>query len=58
MTNQNEQYEVVSRHTTSEGVLVYLRSPSGDLQARLYRWTGGDQVFVDHRPSARSPRCA
>jgi hypothetical protein len=58
MTTSTEQYEVVSRHTTSEGILVYLRSPSGDLQARLHRWTGGDQVFVDHRPGTRSARCA
>ncbi len=58
MTNPNDQYEVVSRHTTSEGVLVYLRSPGGDLQARLYRWTGGDRVLIDHRATAPPARCA
>jgi hypothetical protein len=58
MTSQDKHYEVVSRHTTSEGVLVYLRSPSGDLQARLYRWTGGDQVLIDHRTAAPSARFA
>ncbi|MGH3647169.1 MAG: hypothetical protein ACRDTM_08330 [Micromonosporaceae bacterium] len=57
MRFRDEPYEVVSRHTTSEGVLVYVRTPDGGLQARLHRWSGGEQV-VTGRPAAPSTRCA
>lgn len=39
--------EVVSRHVTSEGVLVYLRTTDGELQARLHRWNGGSWTVVN-----------
>lgn len=47
---------LVSRHITSEGVLVYLRTPEGALQARLHRWSGGSQPVLDsgRRPERRA----
>ncbi|MGH2602306.1 MAG: hypothetical protein ACRDJ9_23340 [Dehalococcoidia bacterium] len=43
--NRNQE-QVISRHITSEGVLVYVRSACGELKARLIRWDGGDRLVL------------
>jgi hypothetical protein len=54
---------VVSRHLTSEGVLVYLRCDCGALELLLQRWGDGTDPVLARRhgaPLARSdpPRAA
>ena len=43
---------VISRHVTSEGVLVYVRTATGELRARLTRWDGGDRLVLQSPPRA------
>lgn len=49
-----DQEQVISRHVTSEGVLLYVRSACGELQARLLRWDGSSRTVLQSRPAAHS----
>ncbi|MQA88079.1 MAG: hypothetical protein GEV03_26540 [Streptosporangiales bacterium] len=40
-----QPYEIVSRHLTSEGILVYTRCACGTLQARLLGWRHPGRVI-------------
>lgn len=40
-----QPYEIVSRHLTSEGILVYTRCACGVLRARLHGWVHARQAI-------------
>ncbi|MGH3715753.1 MAG: hypothetical protein ACRDT4_20190 [Micromonosporaceae bacterium] len=58
MTTIDDETQIVSRHQTSEGVLVYVRLPDGGLQARLHRWNGGQDLLLRDRQHQPTARCA
>ena len=51
---RSEIYKVLSRHLTSEGVVIYTRCACGEVQVRVRPFGGGEVVAAGSSGDARS----